>query len=62
MEERYCIIYQWLLVVFHCVCVLIFCCIGSQLNKQHAPTMDHHELARETERLDRMLLTTVVVG
>ena len=27
--------------------------VGSQLNRQHVPSVDHNELARETERLDR---------
>ena len=26
---------------------------GDQLNRQHVPSVDHSELARETERLDR---------
>ena len=29
--------------------------LGDQLNRQHAPSMDHSELARETERLDRKM-------
>ena len=28
-------------------------CTGDQLNRQHLPSVDQSELARETERLDR---------
>ena len=31
--------------------------VGSQLNRQHVPSVDHSELARETERLDRKCIT-----
>ena len=35
----------------------VSCCVpaGGQLNQQHTPAVDHQELARETERLDREL-------
>ena len=39
-------------------------CVGSQLNRQHVPSVDHSELARETERLDRkcvLLLMTILM-
>ena len=34
---------------------LLLCPAGGQLNQQHTPAVDHQELARETERLDREL-------
>lgn len=39
-------------VFLHDVCV---CVLGNKMNKQHTPSLDHQELARETERLDREL-------
>ena len=39
-----------------CVCVYniyIYIYTGDQLNRQHVPSVDQSELARETERLDR---------
>ena len=35
-------------------------CLGSQLNKQHAPSVDPQELARETERLHRRVALTTM--